>query len=307
VDRPALIRISLFAALLLGATVAPVRAAELFGTTIPEETDYDGGTHFVLPNEYAFQAFESALQGKKGVFISVGTFRTVHESLFADFDQVVMLDHDPVVSEFNRQILTLAAHAQNREEFLKELLALDPRYRDLPNRIFGRFKEGGSWEKTIFGSDAVFEKFKQGIAAGKYLVMTASLTGNRTMPALASALKKAGAHVSALDVSNSPDYIASATGYADTPVIAEQFKKNIAALPWAEDGVVLHTVPKGDLGLPRDRIDDWVYFSTPVRDFVSGAEQGAFLNSQNAVRFSKELLSKRVKDCVSGFFRQTPH
>jgi hypothetical protein len=301
VDRPTLKSIAflLVAALALGASLAPARADELLGTEIPAEAGYEAGTHFILPNEYGFHAFESALRGKKGAFISVGTFRTVNESLFGDFDKIIMLDYDPAVTEFNRQMLAIAERSKDREEFTREIVALDPQFRDLTDRRFGHFKGNGSWEKTIFGSDAAFARFQKDVKAGKYFVVNGSLTGDQTMPALAAALKKAGLKVGAVDCSNALDSIASAALHVGTH-ISDQFKANLSALPWNDVGVILHTAATVAMGVPRTGSDGWVYLAAPHREFIHAAEEGAFSNPKNASLYSKKLLSGQVKACMEG-------
>lgn len=62
---------------------------------------------FISPNEYGNYKFSSILKQSKDILISVGTFRTLFNTVMGHFSYVIMFDHDQKVTDFNQANLDL--------------------------------------------------------------------------------------------------------------------------------------------------------------------------------------------------------
>lgn len=82
---------------------------------------YSGGT-FIAPNEAHDRAYESELQNKTGVMVSVGTFRALARVAMGHFDELIIVDIDQAVTDFNQLNFKLIQESANSFEYLTKLL-----------------------------------------------------------------------------------------------------------------------------------------------------------------------------------------
>lgn len=61
--------------------------------------------------------------------------------------------------------------------------------------------------ETFVGSDQMYQRVRKKVIDGRVKVVVGDLTGDRSMRSIAAVLKSRGYHVSAVDISNVPDYL----------------------------------------------------------------------------------------------------
>jgi len=91
---------------------------------LAEEEGISSG-RFIAPNESGYRYFKPYLHGKKGVLVSVGTFRSLIDANFGDFDHVIQLDYDQLATQFNRANIQLLATSKDRYEYIARVLIPD--------------------------------------------------------------------------------------------------------------------------------------------------------------------------------------
>ena len=195
---------------------------------------------FIHPNEFNPQNFLKALENRRGVYLGVGTFRTLSAIGMGSFDHAVLLDYDHGTVLFNKANLSVIAHASNREEYLSKLfrtpidratlltvdrseeaaqtalgnpgIGLDDLSTERPRHLFSRkdlaalrtdFSRVEQWQSTIFGSDAIFNKVREMARCERVSVRCGDfVNGTRALPSLARALNDRALKISVIDLSN---------------------------------------------------------------------------------------------------------
>lgn len=99
------------------------------GQTIREDGQdtsgkWDAGM-YIVPNEKFPDAWQPVLQGKRGAYVGVGTFRMLNTAAYNDFSHIFLMDIDSTTADFNRINLELVRHAPTRREYLSLLFARD--------------------------------------------------------------------------------------------------------------------------------------------------------------------------------------
>lgn len=93
------------------------------------------------PNEAHPEKFREALEGKSGVYLGVGTFRTLSALGMGNFSHGVLVDSSPDVVEFNRANLELIARAGSRRAYLSALVGCPISERELESLDKGEFPD----------------------------------------------------------------------------------------------------------------------------------------------------------------------
>jgi hypothetical protein len=223
----------------LGTAPLPtIRRAPLDFDADPPAPDQCG--LFIHPNEFNPQNFLKALENRGGVYLGVGTFRTLSAIGMGSFDHAVLLDYDHGTVLFNKANLSLLCRYANREEYISKLfhtpidratlakidrseenavavlgnpiVSADELSSGRPRHIFSRsalaalrrdFSTPEQWGATIFGSDWIYSKVREMATEGRITARCGDfVNGKRALRSLASALNARGLKISAIDLSN---------------------------------------------------------------------------------------------------------
>jgi len=106
----------LCSALAFGETVRPLVIPGSQGGVVSDDLP-----EFTWPNEFRAGEWGEALRGRKGTYLGVGTFRTLHGFAMGDFERAVFVDINPQITTVNAALITLLAKAESRGEFLEVL------------------------------------------------------------------------------------------------------------------------------------------------------------------------------------------
>lgn len=101
----------------IGSADGSTRPAPIGTINISENSPVRRG-QYILPNEQHPQSFAPALKSKTGTLVSVGTFRTLFDASFGNFDNVVFADYDSLTTDFNKAHLNAIASSADRYEYL---------------------------------------------------------------------------------------------------------------------------------------------------------------------------------------------
>lgn len=215
-------------------------------------------THYVTSNERRHGLTVDLLRETGGVYIGVGTDQNFVAIPILKPTHVVMLDFDQWVVDTHRIYRHLFCTRETPEAFLaffapkslprakRELVAAyeDPavgkrvqkvymRYRE---EIFGRLNA----EKQRLTDDGVasylthqapYDLLRQLCLEGRYVSLRGDLTGERSMVALAAALKRMNLKVGAVALSNAEQYFD----------YVQPFRRNMRALDYLDAAVILRT------------------------------------------------------------------
>lgn len=295
---------------------------EVAGSPVREEVEslrsFSGGM-FIMPNESRADAWQPALYGKRGAYISVGTFRGLNTAAYNDFSHVVLVDVDARSVEFNRLNLELIAQSPTRAAYLKyltgkgatkkQLAQLSPEgqriYRSFlagPSDSFGRFRLPIQEEdhtghlftrkNTFVSSDKIYAQLRKQILEGRFRALNGSLSGDSTLADLGEAFRKAKVEVSALDISNVLEYLRGETQRA--------FLRNLERLPFERDGKVLLTSHGASYGNRPGQVGardpSWDYVVVSPRRVLETDPHGALSGSQ----LTRRLLSDGMVTLPNG-------
>jgi len=255
---------------------------------------------YLIPNEFHTDEFRPILSGRKGALISVGTFRTLIDASYGDFDNVILADIDSITTEFNQLHLELIAESSSREDYLQRIASFPAhsdsleqihrllRMRMGPGGLYGdagppllaRFVEKATSDSqrlfpdSFLNSDQAFLKIQTGIREGRYAAVQVDLAGLQ-MGKLSSQLRAQGVRISVIDLSNALEHIG-----AKSLDSVKTFWANLGALPLLPDAVVLMTINTRfelDLRAHQSRADDdWIYYSLEAVAFQNALRQYAF-------------------------------
>lgn len=196
---------------------------------------------FLWPNEFWLEDFARAVEKKEGVYLGVGTFRTLGMLGLGNFSHGILLDYDSTVVKFNRANLQLIKTSKDRCEYLSRLFGADLTEADIVQLDSGKIpsklnslernspaedifqmnqarpaqlsalrqqymRRRDQWRMAIFGSDKIFSRVKALAEADQIKVVLGNVTEEG--PALTSIrreLTKSGVEISVVDTANVGD------------------------------------------------------------------------------------------------------
>ena len=247
--------------------------------------------------------------------ISVGSFRGIHRAAAAALGatraatskfKLYQLDYDERMTERNGETLQHLDSAPGRRAFLSALVngpgnkpptrvseqafvdALTPAYRDGEHMMLGFLRghvRSDVWSRSIFGNDELFAMAQRQARARVQVPLNGSIAGDRTMPALSTALSAQGRKVSVVDLSNALEHVFT-LGMEIPPEegtkLRHQLVANLRGLPYAPDALVLVTSKYSQLPPRSGRHEDnWTYYALRAADVLVAADKG-YLRSRSA-------------------------
>lgn len=217
------------------------------------------GRHYFTSNERSLHAFEPTVRGKGGAYVGVGTDQAYLLIGWARSEFAWLCDYDPVVVDLHDVYRALLIAAETPDEFLElwskegrliaheaidlhaaerdrsHLRALYRRQRAAVARRLGEVRETMRAAKVpCWLSDAdQYTHVRELVQHGRVRPMLVDLAGRRGLRGIAHAAKKAGLQISVLYLSNAEEY---------WRLYPDAFRRNVDALPYADDAVVLRTM-----------------------------------------------------------------
>lgn len=140
-------------------------------------------------------------------------------------------------------------------------------------------------QATIFGSDLRFHRVRKQIEEKRMTVITGSLAGTQSMSSISEAMHSSGKKISVLDLSNAHEHLSDM--HQGLPSKVPQFLRNLKALPFAKDGIILFTADEGE---------EFTYYSVPHREFIELVENGGLNLKRNAYAKLIGQLSEKYRD-----------
>ncbi len=113
---------SAFLPLLVSITLAFAARADVAAPT--NDPAFRDSANYFLPNEFEHWRFYSATTQDSGTLIAVGGLGGLHLAAYGRYDQVVFMDFDLGVCQFNRILIEKLKTSKNRFEFLSQLLGI---------------------------------------------------------------------------------------------------------------------------------------------------------------------------------------
>lgn len=212
---------------------------------------------FIVPNEFEFRRMKAFNQGT------------------VDFNlrQIEALKKHPTFEGF---LANLAGISKLEMKSALEAKDLDWAYNSKWNssslnaqyvlKLFSFAVEDNSG--SFLSDPRAYKRIRDIALAGRMHAIPASLSGSKTMKALARALKSESEIVSVIDISNVPEYVFK------LPFIWSALLSNIESLPLSSDALVVSTT-----NMIREFPGElWTYLANPVADFlrISRTERHGF-------------------------------
>lgn len=326
----------------------------------------------ISPNEFRHDFFAPHLSKKEGIFVSVGTFRSLNESACGNFSKIILMDYDENVSKFNFANLELIARNKNRrkyiaqlatgkyphqwakyydgygtdQEFIKEIkkYVLSPSYQfetkglkfilspTIVKKIeelvqdgtwktsmmemfsdqnqwgyssLDRFFQNQTWNKTLFGSDSIYQKINRDILQGKTHVINGNLASSKTSSYLTKLANDSKEKISVLDISNADSHLAKGN---EGKKRLTQLSSFINDLPFSEDAILLTTnknaeVMTGYRGASTTS-DHWSYFIHTPESYTSKLKIALDNSSSGTLALKNSLNSQTIKNEVQQQFEK---
>lgn len=124
-----------------------------------------------------------------------------------------------------------------------------------------------SWNATLFGSEENYEHLRRMARESRIRIVRGSLSGDKSLKAIAAGLKSKNYVVSEIDVSNAIEHVANQEGLAGI----DRWRANLAELPTDADTRVLVTVDKRFVKdgqfTGSAQVKKWIYSSFKVSEF----------------------------------------
>ncbi len=217
------------------------------------------GRHYFTSNERSLHAFEPTIRGKGGSYVGVGTDQAYLFIGWARSEFAWLCDYDPIVVDlhdvYRALLLTAETHAEFLELWSKEgrLLAHEAIDMHAPERdrshlraLYRRQRSAvarrlGEVAATMLAAkvpcwltdEDQYTHVRELVQHGRTRAMLVDLAGPRGMKGIGHAAKKAGLEISVLYLSNAEEY---------WRLYPDAFRRNVDALPYADDAVVLRTM-----------------------------------------------------------------
>ncbi len=242
--------------------------AIFFGSPQDPAPDFRGGVtkaqenkHYLAGNERTPQAFYEAVKDKGvgGGYVGVGTDQAYLFMSWARPDIVWLIDYDPAVLEVHELYRTFFLGVQTPEEFIalwdkpgrEAALALieaehDARrtktlrrwylgYRGWIHRRLAAVKRtlGKAKVPSYLDNQADYDFIRERLQQRRVRPLLANLLDRKGVVGVAQSAEQLGVEIRILYLSNAEEYWKAYT---------KRFKDNIAALPFADDALVLRTL-----------------------------------------------------------------
>ncbi|PIS11687.1 MAG: hypothetical protein COT73_02615 [Bdellovibrio sp. CG10_big_fil_rev_8_21_14_0_10_47_8] len=276
-----------------------------------EKIQYDANQSFpgyIIPNEASYFNFEAVNRGKKGVLISLGTFRALVAASYGNFNEVILADLDQSVVDFNKKQIEYLQSSETVVEFLAKVGQRPYSKKEIEGALNGDaglikgFQQESQTSRSIgfrylasliefaqtdpshsFLKDpAAYQKLRQLALNGKIHSMAADLTSERTYLELAQLIRADKNEVSVIDVSNAPDYIIENQKM-------DLYLRNLQALPLAKNAIVNFTTIHGANKKDIFNVDSqWTYVSVPAKQYIEAAQSEPWNEIQDFQRFLRD-------------------
>ena len=217
------------------------------------------GRHYFTSNERSLYAFEPTIRGKGGGYVGVGTDQAYLFIGWARSEFAWLCDYDPLVVDLHDVYRALLLAAETHEEFLElwskdgrllahEAIDLHAAERDRSHlrALYRRQRAAVSKRLAEVATSMTAAKVpcwltdadqythvRELVQHGRTRAMLVDLSGRRGLRGIGHAAKKAGFEISVLYLSNAEEY---------WRLYPDAFRRNIDALPYADDAVVLRTM-----------------------------------------------------------------
>lgn len=265
------------------APPTPAQRETLFASPEDPEPQTRGGivkaledVSYIVGNEWSLDAFRTSIADKGGGYIGVGPDQAY---LFIGWQRpefAWLIDYDPKVMRVHAMYRAMFEIAETRKEFLA---AFDPTSseriskrlaeRDDPKlrRMYRNNRDMFRWRlRTIernlrrrgvaswLTDDATYTFVRDMVLGDRVRPLRVDLNEAAGMAGIADAARKLGVSIRVVYLSNAEEYWDS---------YAEQFEKNLAALPRDDDSVVLRT------RLVWHHNRDYIYVAQPLDVFLA--------------------------------------
>lgn len=243
-----------------------------------ETGDLTNGQHYLASNERDLHLIRDDVRDRGGVLIAVAADPGYILAAWADASAVVFLDLDPTIVALHRIYAAFFRHADTPAEFLAlwddpaaaaplltaiaadaaDAAALQALHAEAAPPIRRRFADlrrrmqGVPW---LLGDAAHYDRVAGLVRAGKVHAVRGDLTRAGVARALGQGLMIEDLDVGLLYLSNIEQYFLYTT----------DFRANIAGLPFADDGVVLRTLPGRPAGFEYI-VESGAHFQRAVKD-----------------------------------------
>jgi hypothetical protein len=217
------------------------------------------GRHYFTSNERSLHAFEPTIRGKGGGYVGVGTDQAYLFIGWARSEFAWLCDYDPMVVDLHDVYRALLLAAETHDEFLElwskegRLLAheaidlhaperdrshLRALYRKQRSTVARRLAEvvettSGAKVPCWLTDASQYAHVRDLVQHGRTRAMLVDLAGRRGLKGIGHAAKKAGIAIGVLYLSNAEEY---------WRLYPDAFRRNVDALPYADDAVVLRTM-----------------------------------------------------------------
>lgn len=243
----------------LGPLTEPQRAPFLAATPDPKPSELTRNSHYWVSNERSQYLWYDATKDVGGAYIGVGTDQNYMLAGWAKSDLVILLDFDQAIVNLHRVYEILFAKAETPEAFVdlwsedneaqvqawieaaypdKEERAPIARAHRIARKIVHMrlrrlVRQYPPLGIPTFATDqAQFDHIKTLWANGRVFAIRGDLTADNAVREMGKALRETQRELGVLYLSNAEQY------FDYTPA----FRRNILALPFAENSVVLRTL-----------------------------------------------------------------
>lgn len=271
--RPGLLALALLGCALLTTSAfalpGPLSDAEKAAfagiKTDPPPKEIIRNSHYWVSNEYRHDLFKPHASDLGGVFIGVGTDQNYLMAGWAKPDVLVLMDFDTAIVRIHRAYAIAFEQSATPEAFVafweddNAQAVIDRLAKDFGDSKDGKRtvkafkvarpiikrrlrltlrKYGKLGVKTFLDDPDQYAWIKALWANGRVIAVRGDLTADLCLQSIGAAAKAANLPVRALYMSNAPQYFN----------FTQQFRDNIAALPFDEKTVLLHTLTRGKFG-----------------------------------------------------------
>lgn len=252
-------------------------------TPVDQETaGLTNDQHYLASNERDLHLIEADVRGRGRVIVAVGADPGYILAAWADADALVFVDLDPAISELHQIYAAFFAEAATPAAFLRlwseagraEALALLRSIADsdedgaalaqlyeaaLPatSRHFADLGKRMSAAAVpwLLSEDSLYQRTRGLVRAGKVIALRGDFTRDGVVRALGERLREHRQEVGLLYLSNIEQYF----------LYGPEFRANIAALPFAREGITLRTLPGRPAGFEYI-VEDGDHFQERVAD-----------------------------------------
>ena len=275
----------------------------------PRPDELTRNSHYWISNEHSQWLWYPRVDGVGGAYIGVGTDQNYMIAGWAKSDFIVMMDFDQAIVNLHAVYAAMFEKAETPAAFLdlweEEREAevrgwLETRYADDERkddiirahkiarklvrarlrRLARRYEERGI--PTFVSDQAQYDHIRQLSANGRIVAVRGDLTADLTMQQIGDALADSKLELGVLYLSNAEQYFEYEAG----------FRRNILALPFQDDAVILRTLGWNSHGFVEG--EEYHYNLQAAANFVGWLRQ-------SRVRSSGRLLRQKTATETPGY------